>query len=386
MRNSFREASPRTTSRVDIDREQQDSLRVNVSGQWRMGRSARRSELVRAFDELESGRVRRLMLMADGLGPWDSSLLVFLARLVGVARERGVSVSLDLPDGLARLLSLAFAVPAAADARRKEAEESFFAAVGGRALDLLPGITNFFVFFGDFSQACHRLALGRAHMRAPDFWKALHECGVAALPIISLTSLLFGLILAFVGSVQLTQFGAQSYVAGLVSIGMLRIMGAVMVGVVMSGRAGAAYAALIGAMEVNEEVDALRAAGIYPVDFLVLPRVLAMTAMAPLLTLYADIMGILGGFLVAVMLMGINPHDYLNTTAQLTPFRHVLVVLVYSAFFGVIIALTGCFHGMRCGRSAQGVGLATTTAVVHSIVGIIVATAVITVVTSALGV
>jgi phospholipid/cholesterol/gamma-HCH transport system permease protein len=361
-------------------------LRVSVGGQWRMGESERRDELASLLDELESGRVRRLTLVADGLGPWDSSLLVFLARLVGVARAGGVGVCLDLPDGLTRLLSLAFAVPAAADARQKEVKESFLSAVGGRALGLLPGMNNVFAFFGEFSQACCRLALGRAHMRARDLWEAVHECGVAALPIISLTSLLFGLILAFVGSVQLTQFGAQIYVAGLVSIGMLRIMGAVMVGVVMSGRVGAAYAAMIGAMQVNEEVDALQAAGIYPVDFLVLPRALAMTAMAPLLTLYADITGVIGGFLVAVTLMGINPYDYLSTAAQLTPFRHVLVGLAYGTFFGVIIALTGCFHGMRCGRSAQAVGLATTAAVVHSIVGIIVATAAITVVASALNV
>jgi phospholipid/cholesterol/gamma-HCH transport system permease protein len=371
---------------VETSWVRQDSLRVNVGGQWRMGESARRDEIARAFDALESGRARLLTLTADGLGAWDSSLLVFLVRLAGGARAGGIRVRLDLPDGLARLLSLALAVPADADAGRKETEEPFLAAFGGRVLGLVPGITAFFLFLGEFSQACHRLTRGRAHMRAQDFWEAVHECGVAALPIISLTSLLFGLILAFVGSVQLTQFGAQVYVAGLVSIGMLRIMGAVMVGVVMSGRVGAAYAALTGSMQVNEEVDALQAAGIHPVDFLVLPRVLAMSAMAPLLTLYADIMGIVGGFLVAVTLMGINPYDYLNTTVQLTPFRHVSVGLVYGTFFGVIIALTGCFHGMRCGRSAQGVGLATTTAVVHSIVGIIVATAVITVAASALNV
>jgi phospholipid/cholesterol/gamma-HCH transport system permease protein len=363
-------------------------MRVNVSGRWRMGESdpALHREVDHLLGELESGRVQRVMLAADGLGPWDSSLLVFLVRIVGVARARDINVGLDLPDGLARLLSMALAVPAVADAGRKEEEESFLAAVGGRVLGLIPGIHGFLVFLGDFAQACHRLMLGRAHMRARDFWEAVYECGVASLPIISLTSLLFGLILAFVGSVQLAQFGAQVYVAGLVSIGMLRIMGAVMVGVVMSGRVGAAYAALTGTMQVNEEVDALLAVGIYPVDFLVLPRVLAMAAMAPLLTLYADIMGVVGGFLVAVTLMGINPYEYLNATAQLTPFRHVSVGLVYGAFFGVIIALTGCFHGMRCGRSAQAVGLATTAAVVHSIVGIIVATAVITVIANALNV
>ena len=223
-------------------------------------------------------------------------------------------------------------------------------------------------------------------MRSQDFVAAMYECGVQALPIISVTSMLFGLILAFVGAVQLTQFGAQIYVAGLVGIGMLRVMGAVMVGVVMSGRVGAAYAALIGTMQVNEEVDALATLGISPVDFLVLPRVLALTAMVPLLTLYADLMGVLGGYLVGVMMLDLNPMEYFNATTQMVPFKHVIIGLVYGTVFGVVIAVAGCYQGMRCGRSAQAVGQATTTAVVHSIVGIIVATAAITVICNVLGV
>jgi phospholipid/cholesterol/gamma-HCH transport system permease protein len=371
---------------VEIQRVRQEVLRVSVGGQWRtgVGFSGKNPASERALREIEEGRLQRLTLAADGLASWDSSLLVFLLRLASAARVRGIDVSPELPEGLGRLFSLAFAAPAAANIRRKEADDSFLAALGGRVLELVPGVKGFLVFIGELARSCRRLALGGAHMRGRDFLQAVHECSVASLPIISLTSLLFGLILAFVGSVQLTQFGAQVYVAGLVSIGMLRIMGAVMVGVVMAGRIGAAYAALMGAMQVNEEVDALRAAGIHPVDFLVLPRVLAMTAMAPLLTLYAGVMGIVGGFLVAVTLMGINPYEYFNATVQMTPFRHVLMGLVYGTVFGIIIALAGCFHGMRCGRSALAVGLAVTTAVVRSIVWIIVATAAITVVANAL--
>ena len=221
-------------------------------------------------------------------------------------------------------------------------------------------------------------------MRPQDLLAAMQECGVQALPIISITSMLFGLILAFVGAVQLTQFGAQIYVAGLVGIGMLRVMGAVMVGVVMAGRVGAAYAALIGTMQVNEEVDALATLGIAPVDFLVLPRVVALTAMIPLLTLYADLMGVVGGYIVATTMLNINPMEYINATMQMVPYKHVFIGLAYGTVFGVIIAMTGCYQGMRCGRSAQAVGLATTTAVVHAIVGIIVATAVITVICNVL--
>lgn len=158
-------------------------------------------------------------------------------------------------------------------------------------------------------------------MRMQDFIEAMYECGVRALPIISITSLLFGLILAFVGAVQLTQFGAQIYVAGLVGIGMLRVMGAVMVGVVMSGRVGAAYAAMIGTMQVNEEVDALTTLGISPIDFLVLPRMLALMLMVPLLTVYADLMGILGGYVVGVSMLGLSSAEYLNATMQMVSLR-----------------------------------------------------------------
>ena len=345
-------------------------LRVSVCGRWRMGDSLP-AEAHFVLQRLTDARVRELSLDADDLNQWDTSLLVFLMRVIRKARKRGLTVSLNLPAG--------------ADVIRRQTDETFLSALGGRAFALLPDLADFFYFLGEIVASFQRLVRGQSHMRLQDLMEVVHECGVRALPIVSLTSLLFGLILAFVGWVQLTQFGAQVYVAGLVGIGMLRIMGAIMVGVVMSGRVGAAYAALTGAMQVNEEVDALSAAGIYPVDFLVLPRVLALTAMTPLLTLYADIMGIAGGYLVGVTMMGLNPYEYLNATVQMTPFRHVLVGLVYGTFFGVIIALSGCFHGMRCGRSAGAVGLAVTTAVVHALVGIIVATAVITVVCTVLG-
>ncbi len=198
--------------------------------------------------------------------------------------------------------------------------------------------------------------------------------------------MLFGLILAFVGAVQLTQFGAQIYVAGLVGIGMLRVMGAVMVGVVMSGRIGAAYAAFIGTMQVNEEIDALETLGISPVDFLVLPRVLALTLMVPLLTIYADFMGIIGGFIVGTLMLGLNPMEYLHATQQMVPYRQMLIGLVYGTVFGIVIAVAGCYQGMRCGRSAMAVGQTTTKAVVSSIVGIIVMTAIITVICNVLDV
>lgn len=358
-------------------------LRVSVGGRWNMEApwpQAAQDALRQAADQ----RVARLEVANAALGQWDSSLLVFLVQLLRTAHTRGLTVRTELPEGLERLLHLAFAVPAKEGAGKTTQRRGLLAALGDSVLALPPKIEDFLDFLGDVTLAVGRLFVGRANMRPQDLLTAMYECGVLALPIISLTSLLFGLILAFVGAVQLTQFGAQIYVAGLVGIGMLRVMGAIMVGVVMSGRVGAAYAALIGTMQVNEEVDALAALGFSPVDFLVLPRVLALTLMIPLLTLYADLMGVLGGFAVGTLMLDLNPMEYANATVQMVPFKHVLIGLVYGTVFGIIVALAGCYQGLRCGRSAQAVGRATTTAVVHAIVGIIVATSIITVICNVL--
>lgn len=359
--------------------------RVSVGGRWSLD-----APWPHAADAALAGvagpEVRALRLEAAGLRAWDSSLLVFLVQLVRRARARKLEVELALPEGLTRLVRMAFAVPPRKGAERASASGGVLGRLGAAALALPPRIADFLAFLGDVTLAVWNLILGRSRMRSRDFVTAMYECGVQSLPIISLTSMLFGLILAFVGAVQLTQFGAQIYVAGLVGIGMLRVMGAVMVGVVMSGRIGAAYAALIGTMQVNEEVDALATLGISPVDFLVLPRVLALTLMVPLLTIYADLMGIVGGYLVGTCMLNLNPMEYLNATVQMVPFRQILVGLVYGTMFGIVIAVAGCYQGMRCGRSAMAVGQTTTRAVVNSIVGIIVMTAIITVICNVIGV
>ena len=373
-----------TSPQVNLDRAG-ERLQVTVSGSWAIN-TPWPPQCADALQQLRAPGIRQLHLAAAALGAWDSSLLVFLVQLHKAARAARIEISQDLPAGLARLLHLAFAIPAQAGAARSDRRQGLFARVGEAVMGLPPRCADFLEFLGDVTLSIWRLILGRAGMRMRDFVEAMYECGVRALPIISITSLLFGLILDFVGAVQLTQFGAQIYVAGLVGIGMLRVMGAVMVGVVMSGRVGAAYAAMIGTMQVNEEVDALTTLGISPIDFLVLPRMLALMLMVPLLTVYADLMGILGGYVVGVTMLGLSSAEYLNATMQMVSFVHGLIGITYGTVFGVIIALAGCYQGIRCGRSAQAVGLATTTAVVQSIVGIIIATAVITIICNVLGI
>jgi phospholipid/cholesterol/gamma-HCH transport system permease protein len=214
----------------------------------------------------------------------------------------------------------------------------------------------------------------------------LQQCGVDALPIVSLISFLVGLILAFVGAVQLANFGASIYVADLVAIAMTREMGCIMVGIVMCGRTGAAFAAQLGTMKVSQEIDAFRMFGVSPVDFLVLPRLLALVFMIPLLTLYGDAVGIAGGFVVAKVMLGLSLTEYWQETREALTFLNIGSGVLKSAVFGFIVAFTGCLRGLQCGNNAAAVGLATTSAVVTAITGVIAADAVFAVAFNVLGV
>jgi len=358
----------------------EDTLRIRLGGVWRMGAEIP-ADLSGLPFALADGQTARVAYEAQELEYWDTSLLVFVVQVERLARAYSLSISRDaLPEGLQKLVDMAFAVPPASGARGSRDEDGFYVRLGGLALGIPARLADILHFQGALLLSFWRLLCGKSDMRLKDLLNEALECGLRALPITMLTSTLFGMILGFMGAVQLTQFGAQIYVAGLVGIGMLRVMGAVLVGVVMSGRTGAAYAATIGTMQVNEEVDALTTFGISPMDYLVLPRVLASSLMVPLLTLYADLMGLVGGFLVGVFMLDIAPYAYYNATINMVALRQLFVGLVYAASFGVIVGLCGCYHGIRCGRSAEAVGKAATAAVVSSIVCIIVATAIITII------
>ncbi len=356
---------------------------VNFSGNWNISKAQPSTTAV--INAIKQPHIKSINLTANNLESWDSSVLAIAVRIVKHAKEHNIQLNPNnLPNGLQKLIHMAFTVPAQEEANRVHTKESFLENIGSTAMQLPKTFNDGISFIGEVGLSFGRLLRGKSDMRMRDLIAAIQECGAEALPIVSITSLLFGLILAFVGAVQLTQFGAQIYVAGLVGIGMLRVMGAVMVGVVMSGRMGAAYAALIGTMQVNEEVDSLTTFGLSPIDFLVLPRMLALCIMTPLLTLYADAMGVFGGFLVGTLMLNLSTQEYIHATMQMVAFKHVLIGLVYGTSFGIIVALTGCYQGIRCGRSAEAVGKSTTAAVVNAIVGIIIATAIITIICNVL--
>ncbi|MDT8389481.1 MAG: ABC transporter permease [Lentisphaeria bacterium] len=339
------------------------------------------------YNQILSHSVKLIRIDASAITDWDSSLINFIFQIRLWADERELRLELNaLPEGASRLLNLALAVPEREGAGRKSRKPSFLARIGKaffRACDeTMQGIS----FAGEVIHSCVRTLTGKGAFPFRDFLTFFQQGGPEAFLIVSLISFLVGVILAFVGAIQLQMFGAEIYVANLVGIGIVRSLGAVMAGIVMSGRTGAAYAAQLGTMQVNQEIDALETMGISPVDYLVLPRLLALVLTLPMLCLVANVMGILGGAVIGIFMLDISaPQYYLQTIASIR-LNDFWVGLVLSLIFGFLVAGAGCLRGLQCGRSSAAVGKATTSAVVTSIVSIIVATAVITVICSVLGI
>jgi len=194
------------------------------------------------------------------------------------------------------------------------------------------------------------------------------------------------MIFAFVGVMQLNQFGAGIYTADLVAVAMVREMAPIMTGIIMAGRTGAAYAAHLGTMKVNEEIDALTTLGINPMDFLVLPRMLALVFMMPLLTMYGSLLGILGGMVVGLVMLDVTLIQYVEQTKNAVGLNSLLGGLFKSIVYGSLVAVAGCQQGMACGASAMAVGQSTTKAVVMGIVLIIVSASILTVIYINLGI
>lgn len=309
----------------------------------------------------------------DRLGAFDSTLPAFvLARLREHPQEQGTSPSLEgLPDNLRGLLELALAVPEELGDQGGPPDASSMSRLGKLTLRAWKSTLAVFEFVGECTLSFGRLVTRRARFRPKDFWLNVQECGIEALPIVTLISFLIGMILAFVGNVQLTNFGANLLVADLVAIAMVREMGVVMTAIIMSGRTGAAFAAHISSMKANEEIDALRTSGFDPFDFLVLPRLLALMLMMPLLTIYSNVIGILGGMMVGSW-VGIPRVLFWNETLLSINLTNSSLGVIKSVFFGAAIAISGCMQGMRAGKSSAAVGEATTHAIVAAITWIVV--------------
>jgi phospholipid/cholesterol/gamma-HCH transport system permease protein len=369
---------------ISFSRPANDELLIHLSGSWTLADGLPSTDALGAEAGIGAS-LRRVAFDTQSLTDWDTTLPVFLHRLFEQFAENGIDANrTGLPDGVRRLLDLAAAVPERETASGPP-DVAWLAKVGLGAIRWRDLTTEEVSFIGENARAFARLVTGRASFRASDFALVIQQCGAEALPIVTLVSFLVGLILAFMGAIQLEQFGAQIFVADLVALGMAREMGAMMTAVIMAGRTGASFAAHLGTMTVNEEIDALKTTGISPAEFLILPRLLALSIMMPLLCLYSDLMGIVGGAVVGVGMLDLGLVSYFDETRNALSLGDFGAGLLRSSIYGAIIAISGCLRGMQCGRSASAVGKAATSAVVTSIVWIVVAAGVINVIDHIVG-
>jgi phospholipid/cholesterol/gamma-HCH transport system permease protein len=375
-----------TDALLQFDKDEAGGIRIRLSGDWQLKTDPPDLHAVlTAIDNADDGST--VVVDGSGIGAWDTGLVSPLVRIRQHADSRGIDFEgSNLPEGAARLLGLAFAVPEREGARRKEKRDGLFREVGERTLEIWASAKALLTFTGEVVLSLGRMIRGKATYLRSDLVQYIQEAGAEALPIVSLISFLIGSIFAFVGVMQLENFGAGIYTADLVAIAMVREMAPIMTAILMAGRTGAAYAAQIGTMKVNEEIDALTTLGIDPIDFLVTPRVIALIVMMPLLTLYASLLGIIGGTAVGLAMVDVTFVQYAAQSIDAVGLDSLFGGLFKSTVYGILIALAGCQQGMACGNSAMAVGQSTTRAVVMGIVLIVVSASVLTIIYINLGI
>ena len=355
------------------------ALVIRVGGDWRI------TGAHPAWEEpVTAARPQRLLLQAEDLGTWDSSLALYLRAARVWSEKQGLALTVEgIPEAVTKLADLLARKPG--ESGKPAALPDLFTAVKATTAKLWAETKDLAQLVGECVYSMGRFFRGQAQFRWRDCLSEMQQCGVMALPIVGLISFLVGIIMAYQGAVQLRQFGADIYVADMVGLAVVREMGPMMAAIVLAGRTGAAFAATLGNMKANEEIDALETLGVSPVDFLVMPRMVALFLMMPLLALYSNCLGILGGLAISRAILDIPASLYWTETKSIIDLSDVSTGLIKAAFFGILIGVAGCLRGLQADRSAAGVGQAATSAVVTGILLIIVSDSVFAVIFNILG-
>jgi len=316
---------------------------------------------------------------------WDSEDAAFLARVDDLLQVSGQRITLrGLPTDLRKLTELATGRPPTS--QDHAGPQSPLARIGLTVASNAAAVASFVQLLGEVVLLAPRFLVGRARIRRSEMLDVLAESGSRALLIVAVVNVLMGAILAFIGAVELRTFGAGIYVADLVGIASVRELTPILTAIVLAGRTGASFAARLAAMQGNEEIDALTTLGVSPDEFLVLPRVMALSLLMPLLYVYGCAFALLGGVGIATPLLHISFDAYTIQTQQAISAANFAIGGLKALVFGALVALIGCQCGLHAERSAAGVGMATTTSVVASIVAIIAIDAVFAVCANALNV
>jgi len=355
-----------------IAKTEQHSIELHLKGDWCIEQQT--PDLLEKYFK-KSDHCSHLYLINASIGQWDSMLMVFVMQCVFWCKRHAINLDVQqMPPAVGKLLAIATAVvPYQPPSVDSSAGVSTW--LGENSIrKFFSELKKFLIFIGSLCNTFVKLFGGKSSARKVDILYFIEQVGPRGLGIITLVSVLVGMILAYLGSVQLRQLGAQIYVANLVSIGMTREMGPLMTGVILAGRTGAAYAAQLGTMQVNEEIDAIKTMAMSTMEFLVLPRMLALVMIMPLLCIYSDILGMIGGAIITTG-MDVSWTQYVLQTQHSIDLVDFICGLVKSLFFAVLIGIAGCQAGLQCGRDSTAVGSATTSAVVRAIVYLVIADA-----------
>jgi len=363
-------------------------LNIELSGDWLID-----SAYPDDFDDVLEHKfkqykdIKQVTINMTQVSQWNSALLTSILALQKCCQNYHVSLNTaQLPAEMIRLIDLSAKVPRHDVDDHIPKNTSFLHNIGTNVISAVHNLGDVMAFLTNASIAFFSVLRGKAVYRSSDTWLVMQQTGAEAMPIVSLLNFLVGAILGYIGAMQLEKFGAEIFIGDMVGVAMTREIAALITAIIMAGRSGAAFAAQLGTMKVNEEIDALRSMGISPMEFLVLPRMIGMMLMMPLLAIYANFMGIFGGALVAYSMLNISLEQYLSVVIKSVGLNDVAAGLFMSVVFGVIVAVVGCQKGLSCGKSAEAVGISTTSAVVTSTVIIFICAAVLTVIYGALGI
>ncbi len=367
------------TYSLEVEGQTGQAVRCALSGRLALDNfSEVLAELQRVLERLVPASLSLDLARLEFL---DSAGALALLTLEKEARTKAIALTfLNTTPEARRVLDLVDPEALDTPPLHQEEELNFFEELGRGTLEVLAEGHRLLSFFGELLIALMSSLLRPLRIRWGDVLVYMQRTGVEALPILGLMSLLMGLVVAFMSSFQLKQFGAVIFVADLVGIGFVRELGALLTGILISGRSGSAFAAEIGTMKVNEEVEALEVMGFEPMRFLAVPKVLATVFVMPALTVYCMFFGLLGGLIVGVYLLNINTFAYINQTQRALSLFDLYYSLFKSVVFGFVISGIGCQRGFQVRGGAQEVGTATTSAVVTSLFLIIVLSSIFSVV------
>ena len=364
-----------------------DQGKLAVGGAWTIAESAR---LDRELNALELKGHGDIAIDASELSRLDSTGAWLLLRTRRVLEAKGAKISdFQLPDMYRPLLD-SLDRPRKSEPHKSRIPPGFrgrLYRIGRATVHVYTQAVEMLAYLGRVTvETGEAILRPRGNLRIAALFHQIEETGINALPIVGLLAFLIGIVLAYQGADQLKRFGAEVFTINLLGVGVLREIGGLITAIIVAGRSGSAFTAHIGTMRVNEEIDAMQAMGLNTVDNLVLPRILGLVIALPLLTIYSDIMGLIGGAFMCYFQLGITIPVFLRQLNEAVTVNTLMVGLIKAPVFAFVIALVGCYEGFQVERNAASVGQLTTRSVVESIFLIIVLDAAFSVMFSVLGI